>query len=379
MPARKPVNSMHELWSYGCVEVITQRQVKVTPRGDHSCVYSQKRGGRVFSCIDLITSYFTMKTSLLYLLLRLCMPLLVLVLLRPATVIAQTSEAVSLFAMTGSVQGTLTLPASGSASVVALIICGSGPTDRDGNNQFMKNNCIKMLADSLATAGIASLRYDKRGIGASKEAMSSEENLRFDDYVSDAANWILKLRADKRFARVAVIGHSEGSLIGMLAAGRAKADVFVSIAGVSEPADAVLRRQLMAAPGGVADIAFPIIDSLAVGKTVSSVPNKLMALFRPSVQPYLISWFKYDPLAALRELGMPILIVQGTTDIQALEADALAMKKAVPSAQLAVIPGMNHIMKNAPEDRMENVKTYANPTLPLSAGAVSSIVGFLNK
>jgi pimeloyl-ACP methyl ester carboxylesterase len=104
-----------------------------------------------------------------------------------------------------------------------------------------------------------------------------------------------------------------------------------------------------------------------------------MALFRPSVQPYLISWFKYDPLAALRELSMPILIVQGTTDIQALEADALAMKKAVPSAQLAVIPGMNHIMKNAPEDRMENVKTYANPTLPLSAGAVSSIVGFLNK
>jgi len=292
---------------------------------------------------------------------------------------AQSTEAATLFSMTGSVHGTLTLPASGSASVVALIICGSGPTDRDGNLPFMKNNIMKMLADSLASAGIASLRYDKRGIGASKEAMTSEDALRFDDYIADAANWIVKLRNDKRFKRVAVIGHSEGSLIGMLAAHRAQADMFVSIAGVSETADAVLRRQLLAAPGGAADAAFPIIDSLVMGKTISSVPARLMTLFRPSVQPYLISWFRYDPMNAIRDLSIPVLIVQGTTDLQVLEADALALKKIHPMAELAMIPGMNHVLKDAPSDRMENLKTYSNPALPLSAGMSRSIITFLRQ
>lgn len=295
------------------------------------------------------------------------------------SVSAQTTEPVTLFSLTGSLHGTLTIPAGSSSSLVALIICGSGPTDRDGNNPYMKNNSIKMLADSLANAGIASLRYDKRGIAASKEAMSSEENLRFDDYVSDAVNWILQLRADKRFTRVAVIGHSEGSLIGMIAAKRAKADVFVSIAGVSESADAVLRRQLLAAPGGAADASFPIIDSLVLGKTVSAVPARLMTLFRPSVQPYLISWFRYDPIKLIQELDIPVLIVQGSTDLQVLEADASALKSAYPVAVLALIPGMNHVLKDAPLDRMENLKTYSNPTAPLSVGAVRSIVGFLSK
>ncbi|MFM8179048.1 MAG: alpha/beta hydrolase, partial [Candidatus Kapaibacterium sp.] len=218
------------------------------------------------------------------------------------------------------------MPASGPASVVALIICGSGPTDRDGNTPFMKNNCMKMLADSLAASGIASLRYDKRGIAASKEAMGSEDALRFEDYIADAANWIVKLRSDKRFTRIAVIGHSEGSLIGMIAAHRARADMFVSLAGVSESADAVLRRQLISAPGGAADAAFPIIDSLASGKTVAAVPPRLAMLFRPSVQPYLISWFRYDPMKAIRDLQIPVLLVQGTTDLQVLEADARALK-----------------------------------------------------
>ncbi|MFM7773890.1 MAG: alpha/beta hydrolase [Candidatus Kapaibacterium sp.] len=292
---------------------------------------------------------------------------------------AQTGEPVTLFSMTGSIHGTLTMPASGPASVVALIICGSGPTDRDGNTPFMKNNCMKMLADSLAASGIASLRYDKRGIAASKEAMGSEDALRFEDYIADAANWIVKLRSDKRFTRIAVIGHSEGSLIGMIAAHRARADMFVSLAGVSESADAVLRRQLISAPGGAADAAFPIIDSLASGKTVAAVPPRLAMLFRPSVQPYLISWFRYDPMKAIRDLQIPVLLVQGTTDLQVLEADARALKKAAPDAGLVIITGMNHVLKDAPSDRVENLKTYTDPAAPLSAGLARSIVSFLSR
>src|SRR6218665_2726569 len=129
--------------------------------------------------------------------------------------------------------GTLTTPDLTKKYPVALIIAGSGPTDRNGNNAIMKNNSLKMLAEALAKNGIASLRYDKRGIGESKPAGGdSESSLVFENYIQDAKSWINFLRQDKRFSKVIVIGHSEGSLIGMIAG--AKADKFVSIAGVGD-------------------------------------------------------------------------------------------------------------------------------------------------
>jgi alpha/beta superfamily hydrolase len=117
---------------------------------------------------------------------------------------------------TGTLSGTLLIPGEISKYPVALIIAGSGPTDRDGNNTSMKNNSLKLLATSLAEHQIASLRYDKRGIGASREAAISEADLRFEDFIEDARDWIGLLIKDKRFSEVIVIGHSEGSLIGMV-------------------------------------------------------------------------------------------------------------------------------------------------------------------
>src|SRR6476469_1360645 len=124
---------------------------------------------------------------------------------------------VVLHTATGDLFGTLMLPANFSKGPVALIIAGSGPTDRNGNNPVMKNESLRMLAQGLATHAIASLRYDKRGIAESKAAMKGEANLRFEDYIKDAQDWIDLLKKDKRFTKVVVIGHSEGSLIGMVA------------------------------------------------------------------------------------------------------------------------------------------------------------------
>lgn len=135
--------------------------------------------------------------------------------------------------------GTLTTPDLKTKYPVALIISGSGPTDRNGNNPMMKNNSLKMLAEALAKNGIASLRYDKRGIGESKAAAANEQTLVFENYTEDAKSWINLLKQDKRFSEVIVIGHSEGSLIGMIAG--AKANKFISIAGPGESADKLIK------------------------------------------------------------------------------------------------------------------------------------------
>ncbi len=277
----------------------------------------------------------------------------------------------------GTIYGTLTTPVTVNQWPVALIIAGSGPTDRDGNNVKMKNNSLKILSEELAKQGIASLRYDKRGIAESKDAGKSEADLRFDDYIADAAGWIETLKKDKRFSQVIVIGHSEGSLIGMIAA--AKADKFVSVAGAGRSIDKVLKQQLSAQPKEIQDISFPIIDSLKAGKTVADAPAMLYALFRPSVQPYMISWFRYDPATEIKKLSIPVLIIQGTNDIQVSVEDAKLLSAAKPQAGFILIENMNHIFRIVTGDRQANMVTYGNPELPISNELVKGISDFILK
>jgi pimeloyl-ACP methyl ester carboxylesterase len=269
---------------------------------------------------------------------------------------------------TGELYGTLTVPILKGTFPVALIIAGSGPTDRNGNNPQMKNNSLQMLAHELASQGIASLRYDKRGIGESAPAMISEEQLRFENYVEDAKAWAAQLKTDPRFRKLIVIGHSEGSLIGMLAC--EQADAFVSLAGAGRPIDVILKEQLAAQLTGKKKLlraANEGISKLKEGKLVEDAPMELFGLFRPSVQPYLISWMKYDPANEISKLNIPIVIVQGTTDLQVQVKDAELLHQACPlNSKLIVIEGMNHIFKMAPLDRVKNIETYSNPELPLA-------------
>ncbi len=293
------------------------------------------------------------------------------------TAFGQTGQLVTLKTKTGNIAGTLLVPETNQRVPVVLLIAGSGPTDRNGNNSVMKPNTLKMLADSLYDHGIASLRYDKRGIGASKAAGPSEVNMRFSNFIQDAIGWVKFLSGRKEFSSVIIAGHSEGSLIGMIAAQQKDVAKFISLEGAGEPIYDVLRQQLKKQPVYIWQMSEPILDSLIRGKTVDSVPKILYSIFRPSVQPFIISWFHYNPQTEIKKLHKPVLIVQGTTDIQVGMEDANNLKKACPTAQLLVIQGMNHILKNAPAERMQNIQTYYNSDLPLNKQLVKAVVNFI--
>ena len=236
-----------------------------------------------------------------------------------------------------SLHSTLLLPKETEKQMpVVLFISGSGPTDRDGNSPMLpgKNNSLLMLAEGLAMNGIASLRYDKRGVGESAKAMVAEADLRFETYIDDAVAFCEQLRADKRFSAVVIAGHSEGSLIGMVAAKRCNASGFISIAGAGRPAADILRTQLAGKlPPELATQSDAILKDLEAGSTTDKPPVELSALYRPSVQPYLISWFRYDPAKSIAALSVPVLIVQGTTDIQVSVDDAKRLAAAAPQAR----------------------------------------------
>ena len=276
-----------------------------------------------------------------------------------------------------TIYGTLEVADATKPTIVALIIAGSGPTDRDGNNPSMKNNSLNMLASALASNGISSLRYDKRGVGKSKNPMIKEESLTFEDYISDAEVWINKLKADKRFTKVVVIGHSEGSLIGMIAVKHTAADVFISISGAGRPAYDIITDQLKTQPKDYQYEAGRIMDVLKTGKTTENVPDYLYSLFRPSVQPYMISWFKYDPAEEIKGVKAPTVIIHGMNDIQVSTDEAVKLAQARPKSSLMVVKGMNHILKRMDEDKGKNMESYNDPKLPLSVDLISGIVEYI--
>jgi uncharacterized protein len=295
----------------------------------------------------------------------------------PAVVRAKESQIV-LKTATGNIFGTLSLPPGKLPVDVVLLIAGSGPTDRDGNSPVLpgKNDALKLLAAGLLRRGIASVRYDKRGIAASATAAMSEKDLRFDTYIDDAAAWVQMLHADHRFDRIAIAGHSEGSLIGMVAAERTAAAGYVSLEGAGRPAYTVLREQLKRGfPAPLYAQADQIITSLQAGRTQAVTDPQLQSLFRDSVQPYLISWFKYDPAVSITHVRLPTTIVQGTADVQIGMADANALAKADPTAKLVIVTGMNHVLKHAPDmsSQAAVLSGYTNPKLPVEPQVIEAV------
>lgn len=293
---------------------------------------------------------------------------------------ASTPVEVHITTLTGTLHGTQIIPASNVPEPAVLIIAGSGPTDRNGNSSLAgQNNSLKLLAEGLAGYGIASIRYDKRGIGESAAAGPEEADLHFDTYVEDAALWIQRLQADSRFSSITVTGHSEGSLIGMLATPKTGANAFVSIAGIAQTASQVLRDQLrLRLPDALWQQNEQILAALEQGKRVTSIPPELNALYRSSIQPYLISWFRYTPAQEIRRLTVPVLIVQGTTDIQVSVREAQDLKRAKPDAELRIIEGMNHVLKAVPLDPEQQNASYSEPTLPVVPELVEGISRFIH-
>lgn len=277
-------------------------------------------------------------------------------------------------------RGTLELPSSAPPFPVVLIIGGSGPINQNGNDISLglDTNCYKLLAQALARRGIASLRYDKLSVSSGAQAVAAERQLRFSTLIQYAVKWGHWLRASTRFSSLIIVGHSQGSLVGMVAARRLRAQAFISLDGAGEPIQQLLLSQLqpMLPPDYYARAKY-IIQQLKQGHITQQVPPLLEAVFRPSVQPFLISWMHYDPATEIAKLKMPVLIVQGKRDLQVPIANARALENADPSATLVMIPTMNHVLKDVGPSLTSNRNAYRNPSLPISGKLVTRVSWFI--
>jgi pimeloyl-ACP methyl ester carboxylesterase len=196
--------------------------------------------------------------------------------------------------------------------------------------------------------------------------------------VADAEAWGRKLKADPRLGQLILLGHSEGALVASLAAEKAGAAAVISVAGTGRPVDQVLREQLQyRLPPALLARSNQLIDEIKAGKTDDDVPAELEVVFRPSVQPYLTSLFRQDPAAAFGKLQVPALIIQGRHDIQVGVGDAQLLQQAKPDAELALIDGMNHVLRIVPNDIKRQLASYKDPQLPLASELTTRILRFI--
>ncbi|MGB0896257.1 MAG: alpha/beta hydrolase family protein [Flavobacteriaceae bacterium] len=277
------------------------------------------------------------------------------------------------------VEGTLLIPNS-KTQTVAIIIPGSGPNDRDGNQNFIKNNSLKYLAEDLTSKGIATFRYDKRALTMLKKGAGEKQikQVTFDDFVDDAKKVVNYLKTTKHYSNIYIIGHSQGALVGMLAATE-HVNGFVSISGPGKSIDQVILEQIgMMGATDLVESAKTTFDILKIGKTDKNFNPGLANIFNLDVQPFIRSWMRYSPTEELKKLTIPTLIINGDNDIQVTPNDAKLLVEAKPDAELVIIKNMNHVLKTVEsKDAQENAKTYNMPQLknaPELAQAISEFI-----
>ncbi|MDY7393652.1 alpha/beta hydrolase [Aureibaculum sp. 2210JD6-5] len=274
-----------------------------------------------------------------------------------------------------TVNGTLMMPKSENNVPLVIIIPGSGTVDRNGG----AGNYLKQLAEGLLKNNIATYRYDKSSIVLSKKEGLKEGDISFDDFINDAITVIDYFKDKEQFSSIIVAGHSQGSLVGMVA-GQLRIDGFISLAGAGRTIDKILIEQVTAqSPQFKNDMekTFEIIKS---GKIDENFNPLLISVFRKSLQPFWASWIKYNPQEEIKKMKVPILIVNGTKDIQIPVSDAELLHKADEASELLIVENMNHIFKEVKsDDRLENIGTYTNADLGIKQELVTGMVEFINK
>ncbi len=280
--------------------------------------------------------------------------------------------------ITTLIDGTLLVPDSTAVQPLAIIIAGSGPTDRNGNQQMMQNNSLKFLAEGIYEKGIASFRYDKRIVKQIRTKTVDERNIHFGDFIDDAVAVLNHFKEDKRFSSIYIIGHSQGSLIGMIAAQHG-ADGFISIAGAGQEIDDVIVDQLSKQAPDLIDNARTAFDDLRVHGVSHNYSPALGSIFRKEVQPFIFSWMQYNPKEEIAKLEIPVMIINGDKDLQVQVSEAELLKEAKPDAEYAIISEMNHIFKKVEGNDLENSKTYNQYNLPVMPELIQHIVSFINR
>ena len=225
--------------------------------------------------------------------------------------------------------GTLTVPAD--AKCVLLMVTGSGAQNRD--EEVFEHKPFAVIADRLARAGIATLRYDDRATGKSVGGMDA--NVTTKDFAEDAEAGIEWLRTSKRFKKVGILGHSEGGSIAFMLGAQKKVDFIVSLAGPAVKGDSVLLAQ----------------NKLLGGDAVKDLTiEKLREMSQIKQSPWILWFIDYDPQGDIAKITCPVMALNGCKDCQVVASQSVsALRRTLPPNKQNLIKrydSLNHLFQH---------------------------------
>lgn len=271
------------------------------------------------------------------------------------------------------VEGTLLTPKDQNIAPLVILIAGSGPTDRNGNQSFMKNDMLKKIAESMSNNGIASFRYDKRIVKQIRNK-TIDKDISFDDFVTDAKSVISYFKPN--YKTIVVAGHSQGSLVGLLALEEGVSG-FISLAGAGKPIDEILIEQISKTAPMFLEDSKRVLTLLKAGKTTTDFPMALSSIFNLDVQGFMSNWMQYNPTEEMKKHNIPTLIINGDKDLQVSVDEANLLYKAAQNGVLLIVEKMNHIMVKIEGEQLENMKSYNDTSLEISPEVEKSMIEFI--
>ncbi|NVJ87930.1 MAG: alpha/beta hydrolase [Flavobacteriaceae bacterium] len=275
----------------------------------------------------------------------------------------------------GSIQLPGTLTYTEDNSPLIIWVHGSGNIDRNGNQKPMVNaNYIEQFRVEINKKGIAFFSYDKRTSNSANMKIIQKEGIVFNDFVNDVKKVIQHFKKDNRFSEIILIGHSQGSLIAMLAA--ENVNKYISLAGAGETIDKTLIRQVSKQSVAYGKIIETHIKELKETGEIKKVNPNLLSLFAKPNQPFMASWMKVNPIEEIKKLSIPVLIINGDKDIQVRVEDANNLHDAKPDATFIIVKNMNHVLKDIEKDE-DNIKSYMTPDFKISEELVEVISKFI--
>lgn len=269
--------------------------------------------------------------------------------------------------------GTLTYSTANSPLIIW--VHGSGNIDRNGNQAGMNVGAsyIQQFRDSINSKGIAFYSYDKRTANM-KNMKFLMKGISFDDFISDVKKVVQHFRKGGRFKEITLIGHSQGSLVAMMAS--ADADKYISLAGPAESIDVTITKQVTNQSAEMGKTAAAHFKELKETGTIKVVNPMLMRIFGGPNLGFFKSWMQYDPAKEIAKVTIPTLIINGTKDIQVPVEDAKILHAARKKGELKIIENMNHLIKHIDKDE-DNIKSYRTPDFPLSTALIEVIATFV--
>lgn len=275
------------------------------------------------------------------------------------------------------INGTLLQPKTPTENLV-IIIPGSGPTDRNGNQQLTRSDALKKLAEALVDQNIASFRYDKKVLTLLNENALQEEKLRFEEFIEDAITTVTFFRKKSSYRNIYIVGHSQGSLVGMIAAQQSDVQGFVSLAGAGQSIDQTILSQIALQMPRLEESTKNAFNTLKEKGKVKDYNPALESILRPDTQAFMSSWMNYDPTEEIKKIKVPVLIIAGSKNIQASEKEFKSLQAAKPDAKAVLIDKMNHVLRRIEGTDLENSKSYNEPLRPIMPELIDAITAFIN-